>query len=334
MYTLRGAHHEEIKNGHAHGDAVGDLLENSGARAIGDVGSDFGSAIDRPGMEDQRIGLGQFHAFGIELVKKDVIVLGERRLMEALGLNAKDDDDVGTFKGFLDAVDAANKRTRRTDVLEFAWHPHRRSAKCEAASELAEKMNVRARHAGMRDVAEDGDIQIVEGSLAIANGEGIEQTLRRVLVRAVPRVDHGDFQVAGDKIGGARRRMAHYKAIRLHRIEIVRSVEKSFTFLEAGSFSLKIHGVRAETRGGGAETQPRARGILEEGEGDGFTAKSGEFFERVALNFLKRFGLFENKCNFFCTEGFDREQITKAVVHICSRKKLRRISERGGVQRP
>src|SRR5580704_16232329 len=111
MYTLRGAHHEEIKNGHAHGDAVGDLLENSGARAIGDVGSDFGSAIDRPGMEDQRIGLGQFHAFGIELVKKDVIVLGERRLMEALGLNAKDDDDVGTFKGFLDAVDAANKRT-------------------------------------------------------------------------------------------------------------------------------------------------------------------------------------------------------------------------------
>ena len=37
----------EIKNRHAHGEAVGDLIENDALRAVGDFAVDLDSAIDR-----------------------------------------------------------------------------------------------------------------------------------------------------------------------------------------------------------------------------------------------------------------------------------------------
>ena len=60
--------HEQVENGHAHGDAIGDLLEYRGARPVGDIRSDFRAAVDRAGMEDERIGFGAFHALGVQLV--------------------------------------------------------------------------------------------------------------------------------------------------------------------------------------------------------------------------------------------------------------------------
>src|ERR1700720_2464200 len=81
MCALRGADHQQIEDGHADGDAVGDLFENGGLRAVGNFGSDFGAAVDGPRMKNQRLGLGEFHALGVELVKQDVIALRERRLV-------------------------------------------------------------------------------------------------------------------------------------------------------------------------------------------------------------------------------------------------------------
>ena len=52
----------EIKNGHAHGETVGDLVENDALHAVGDFAVDFDAAIDRARMHDQAIGLQQFRA--------------------------------------------------------------------------------------------------------------------------------------------------------------------------------------------------------------------------------------------------------------------------------
>ena len=71
-------------------DAVGDLLEHGGARPVGDIGSNFHAAIDGAGMQHQRVGLGEAHALGIELVEQNVIVLRERRLVQAFGLHAQE----------------------------------------------------------------------------------------------------------------------------------------------------------------------------------------------------------------------------------------------------
>ena len=76
---------------------------------------------------------------------------------------------------------------------------------------------------------------------------------------------------------------------------VLHGVEERFAFFQAGGFGLQIHGVRAETRGGGGEADAGARGIFEEGQSDGFAAQGGQFFQRMALDFLEGF-------------GFDREE--------------------------
>ena len=88
-------------------------------------------------MQDEGIGLGEFHAGGVELIEKDVIVVREGRFEEAFGLDAEDDDDVGVAEALFDLVYATDRRAWR-DFFEFARDPHGRAAKCEAATELSE----------------------------------------------------------------------------------------------------------------------------------------------------------------------------------------------------
>src|SRR5216684_541049 len=225
MRAFGGADHQQVKNGHAGGDAVGDLFENGGLRAVGNLGSDFHAAVNRPRMKNQRIGLGEFHALSVELIKQDVIALRKRRFIEAFGLHAKDDDNVGVFESLLDAIDTTNLCIRGTDFFQFARNPHRRPAEREAAAKLPKEMNVRAGDAGVRDIAKDDDIEIIQVADAIADGERIEQALGRVLVGAVAGVDYWNFQMPGHEIGRARGCVAHDEAVRAHGVEIVGCVE-------------------------------------------------------------------------------------------------------------
>src|SRR5260221_5600428 len=64
MCAFGSADHQQIENGHAGGDAVGDLFEHGGLRAVGNFGRDFCAAVDRPGMKNQRFGFGERHEFG------------------------------------------------------------------------------------------------------------------------------------------------------------------------------------------------------------------------------------------------------------------------------
>src|SRR5438552_81509 len=50
----------EIKNSHAHGQAVGDLVKNDALCAVSDFAVDLDAAIDRPRMHDQAIRLQKF----------------------------------------------------------------------------------------------------------------------------------------------------------------------------------------------------------------------------------------------------------------------------------
>ena len=65
-------------------------------------------------------------------------------------------------------------------------------------------------------------------------------------MRTIAGVDHRDVQMPGHEIGRAGRGVAHDETVRLHGIQIVRGVEKSLAFFQAGGFGLEIHGVRAE----------------------------------------------------------------------------------------
>ena len=160
---------------------------------------------------------------------------------------------------------------------------------------LLSKMNIRARHAAVQNVAENRDVPAFEFALAVANGERVKQSLRGMFVRAVAGVQHGNLQALGDEFGRAGRAVANHDAVGTHRFERANRVEQRFALLQAGGFGLQIHGIGAEAGGGGGEADARARGGLEKGHGDGLAAQRGQFLQRMALEFLEWLGLIENK---------------------------------------
>src|SRR5690242_8384533 len=206
---FRGPRGEQEEQRHSNGNAIGDLLEDAGLRPIGDFGSDLHTTIHGTGVENDGVGPGVAEAFGVELIEKNIVRGGKSGFVEAFGLDAEDENNIGIFESFLDAEDAANGSAGWADAFEFARDPHRGAAESEAATEFCEQVNVGASDAAMRDVAEDGDVQIFERAFAVANGEGIEQTLGGVLVSSIAGIDNGDIEMTSDKIRGTRGGVAH-----------------------------------------------------------------------------------------------------------------------------
>src|SRR5215471_3995169 len=157
--ALRGANHQQIQDGHAHGNAVGDLFEHRRLRSVRHFGSDFRATIDRARMQDQCVGLRQAHALGIQLVEQNVVALRKRRFVQTFGLYAQHDDHVGIFERFFHAVHTTDRRSRRPDFFHLARNPHRRAAQGEAAGKLSQQMNVRTSYTRVGNVAENGYVQ-------------------------------------------------------------------------------------------------------------------------------------------------------------------------------
>src|SRR5581483_11006368 len=61
---------------HAHEHAVGDLLEDQRALAVGDVARDFDTAVDRPGMHDDALRLRATQTLGGQPVAREILGLG------------------------------------------------------------------------------------------------------------------------------------------------------------------------------------------------------------------------------------------------------------------
>ena len=193
--------------------------------------------------------------------------------------------------------------------LQFARHPHRGAAERDLRAEFAKQMDIRAGHAAVEDVAEDGDVPPIEPAFAIADGERVEQRLRGMLVRAVARVEHGNFEALGDEFRRAGRAVADHDAVGTHGFDGADGIDQRFALFQAGGFRLQSHRIGAEARRGCGEADARARGRLEESDGDRLAAESGEFFQRVTLEFLKGLGLIENKSDLLAGEVFDSEQV-------------------------
>ena len=81
------------------------------------------------------------------------------------------------------------KRHARRELLQFRRQQRGRPAEHDVRAEFRKQIHVRARHAAVRDVADDRHAQPFELRSAIQNGAGVEQRLRGMLVRAVAGVD-------------------------------------------------------------------------------------------------------------------------------------------------
>ena len=176
--------HEE-KNGHAHGETVGDLFQNDGAPAIGNFAVNFHAAIDRTRMHDQRIGFGFFQALFVQAKQTRVFAqTGKHALALPFVLDAQQIDDIGIGDRFIDVVGDAAAHLLEDFRDEGGW-----AAQRDVGTEFRQRPDIGTGDATVEDVAENRDVQSGDFPLLFQNGEGIQQRLRGMLVGAVAGVD-------------------------------------------------------------------------------------------------------------------------------------------------
>src|SRR5438445_4748070 len=310
--AFRGAADQQIKDGHAYCDPVRHLLQHARLRSIRHVGRNLDSAIDRTGMQDNRVAVGTPQPLGIELVEQDVIVRRERRIVQPFGLHAQHHNDVRVFQRFLHPVNAANLRARR-NLLQLRRHPDRRPAQRKPAAEFSQQMNVRTCHPAVQNIAQNRHVQIFDGAQPVPERQPGHQALRRMFVRAIARVHHRNIQMPGYIIRRSRRRMPHDQAVSHHRIHVQLGIQQRLALIHAGSLGLQVHGVGAQPRRGRSKADARARRVLKKCQCHSLSAQCREFFQRVPLDFLKRFTLVKKKTEFVRSKRLESEEIAKAV---------------------
>src|SRR5277367_482910 len=97
---LRAGNQQEEQR-HANRDAVCDLFEHAGLRAVGDFRRNFDAAIHRAGMQNERIRFCATETLSVELIAQHVILGGDGWLVHTLGLHAKHKNDVSIFESFV-----------------------------------------------------------------------------------------------------------------------------------------------------------------------------------------------------------------------------------------
>src|SRR5580704_3488101 len=87
---------DKEEDGHADSQAVGDLVKNDGAAAVGDVAVNLDAAVDGAGVHDEGIGLGAGEPGFVEAEEAGVFAeAGKHGLALAFVLDAEEVDDVG-----------------------------------------------------------------------------------------------------------------------------------------------------------------------------------------------------------------------------------------------
>ena len=148
-------------------------------------------------MHHDGVWLGQLQMLQTQPVEREIFARREGRFVLALQLDAQHHDDVGVANGF---VHVGGQGHAGREMFQFRRQQRRGSAQHDIGAVFRKQKHVGARHAAVRDIADDGDAQAFELLAAVENRARIEQRLRGMLVRAVAGVDDGNSQVALQKV--------------------------------------------------------------------------------------------------------------------------------------
>src|SRR5512134_1560502 len=93
-----GATRQQVEDGHAHGDAVRDLLEDDGIGPVGHLGRDFHAAVHRAGMHDDGVVLRELRPLRRESELLEVLAgVREEVPVHPFLLDAEHHDHVGAL---------------------------------------------------------------------------------------------------------------------------------------------------------------------------------------------------------------------------------------------
>ena len=120
------------------------------------------------------------------------------------------------------------------EVLELARDERRRADEGDARTEFGEGVDIRAGDAAEEDVADDDDVDAGDAAEFFADGEGVEQGLRGVLVRAVAGIDDAGLEPLGEELRRAGGAVAEDDDVGVERLKIERCVLERLAFGERG----------------------------------------------------------------------------------------------------
>ena len=294
-----------MEDGHADGEAVGDLLEDHGAAGVGELAFDFDAPVDGARVHDERLRMEQGHAGGRQAEQGRILARGgEHGLALPLVLDAEEVDDVGPAQGVLDVPgDAA------AEAFEGLGDERGRAAEGDVGTQLAEGPDVGTRDAAVEDVAEDGDLEAGDAALALPDGEGVQQALGGVLVRAVAGVDHVGLGEAGEEVRGAARAVAQDDEVGVEGLEVADRVLEGLALAQRGGLGGEVDDVGAHAERGELEADAGAGAGLDEQVDDGLAGEPGLLLDLAFADGAEGACRLEHGPDFVGPEGLKVEQV-------------------------
>ena len=125
LMVRRPAAEQQVEHGHPDADAVGDLLDDGRAQAVGDLGGDLHAAVHRAGVHDDGVLGQQRHPVDVEAVAAAVLA-GAREVggVHPLALDPQHHHDVGLGQHRVEVVgDLGRARRRRRPAAGSAARP-------------------------------------------------------------------------------------------------------------------------------------------------------------------------------------------------------------------
>ena len=232
---------------------------------VGDAAVDFDPAVHRAGVHDDRIGLGFFEAFRGQAVERVIFArAGQIGTVHALVLEAQHHHDVGVLQAFVHVGEG-----RHMHPVDCGRSERRGGDHAHLVAEQGEGEDIRARDAAVQHVAADRDGEAFDAAQAAADGERVEQRLRRMLVAPVTRVKHRAVDLVGDQLDRPRAAMPDHHRVGAHRVQRHRGVDQRFALFDARLRGVHIDDVCPEAFSRDLERQERTRRIFEKGVDDG-----------------------------------------------------------------
>ena len=261
-------------------------------------------------MHDEGIGAGQRQLFLIQPEEVEIFAdAGDEIAGHTLHLKAQHHNDISVFQARLHVVvdlHAHLSNARGNERL--------RPNQAHLCAHRREQMNVGARHPRMRHIAANRHDQAGKLTLTAANGEGIEQGLRRVFMRAIARVDHRTVDLLGEQLDRPGVVMADDEGIEVHGIQRHRRIDQRFAFTDRGSRRLHVDHIGPQPLGGQFKARPRAGGGFKKQVHHRLTAQAIILAVGLAILLHIGFRKIENGADLMRIEPFDAEKMAVGVI--------------------
>src|SRR5690349_1171479 len=161
-FFMFGSAGEQVQHRHPDRHAVGHLVEDHRVGAVGHFGGNLDAPVHRTRVHDHHVRLRESqprlgHAEHLEVLAQR----GEIGALHAFELNPQQHHHVGVGHSFVHVA-----RDVDAEPPDFRRNERRRTTDPDLGAHLREQVNVRAQHAAVQQVADDGHLQPLQAPLA------------------------------------------------------------------------------------------------------------------------------------------------------------------------